>query len=140
MLGIDWERLLEEARARSFIYILQHAFQAMDEVLEVAIPEGFRERLADSPVALRERLEYSVRRRDKNYKFTLIGRWCQLSRYYPERGFCWKVLNFPSFLTKVWHVRRYRDLVPYLFRVSFLYGWRHLSGKRSDDDDGSRRS
>ena len=136
---IDWERLLEEARARSFIYILQHAFQAMDEVLEVAIPQGFRERLADSPVALRERLEYRVRRRDKNYKFTLIGRWCQLSRYYPKRGFCWKLLNFPSFLTKVWHVRRYRDLVPYLFKVGFLYGWRHLLGKRSDDDDGSGR-
>ena len=132
---IDWDRLLAEARTRSFVYILQHAFQAIDNVLEISIPQQFRKQLAETSVSVRERLEYGVRLRDKNYKLTLIGRWCQLGRYYPDRNSCWRLWNFPSFLIQVWHIRRFRDFFPYLFRASFMYCWRQLSIKRFNEEN-----
>ena len=132
---IDWDRLLAEAKTRSFVLILQRALQAIDEVLEVSIPAAFRERLANTPVSYRERVEYGIRLRDNNYKFTLVGRWCQLSRYHPDRNLCWKVGYFPSFLLKVWHIHRYRDFFPHLFQSISMYFWRHTSMKRLNDED-----
>ena len=62
---IDWDRLLEEAKKRSFVWILQHAFRSIDDILSDSIPSDFREHLHATPVAYRERLEYRVRLLDK---------------------------------------------------------------------------
>src|SRR5262249_11969646 len=77
---IDWDRIVDLAERRMLPLVVWRAFEQLAQLSGTSAPAATMRRLADASVSWAERREYEQRLVDVNYRYTIVGRWCELSR------------------------------------------------------------
>jgi hypothetical protein len=109
--GLEWETFLAEAERRLLGPTLLLAFRTLDEILERdAVPPGVIERLSRLPAPWYARSEVRLRQRTVDYRYTPVGRLCELQRRHPTAGPLRLARTAPGFLMEIWNLDRLRKL------------------------------
>jgi hypothetical protein len=126
---IDWSRLLAEAARRWLTVVVREGLAEVAALTGTAPPPDVTARLRATAVTRAERHEYGRRLVDPDYRYTIVGRWCQLSRQYPAASPARRLLETPSFMQQIWAVDRKAALpLTLAFRIVPAYVARVVRG------------
>ncbi len=110
---IDWSVLEERARRLLLVAVVRDMMERFDALLPGILPPAALARIQALPVSRIERLELAQRLRDKDYRYTPVGRWAQFRRRYPSGS---PLRHGPTFLQSVWAVQS-----PWALPTEFLF-------------------
>jgi hypothetical protein len=101
---IDWRLLCSEAERRLLTVVVREGLARVAAVAGVEPPRDVTRRLSAVRVCRAELREYRRRLVDQDYRYTVTGRWCELSRQYGDRGLARRLARVPSFMQQIWSV------------------------------------
>ena len=111
---IDWDRMMALAERRWLTIVVREAFELVIRIAGIGPPADVMHRLRTTPVAWAEKLDYQRRLVDVDYRYTVVGRWCQLSRQYAELSPSRRLLRAPTFMQQIWAVES-KARLPFTF-------------------------
>jgi len=103
---IEWDILLEHARARELTIQLREALGYLKKTFEAPIPDGLLEHLRQVPLSRMERFEFHVASRPRHPLFGNLLKYTVAYRRINEpQSFVLKVLLYPNFLQVCWRIK-----------------------------------
>jgi Uncharacterised nucleotidyltransferase len=127
---IDWDRFIALAVRRRLTVVVGEALGQLAELVGVHAPLAVEARLGEIGASWAERREYRRRLVDTDYRYTIVGRWCELSRQYGEHGLLGRIARIPEFMQQIWSVDNKVELpVTLAFRIVPAYVTRVVRGK-----------
>ena len=128
--AIDWDRLVALAERRMLMLVVRRAFEQLAELSGTTAPAEVMRRLAAAHVSWAERREYARRVVDIDYRYTIVGRWCELSRQNANASLSRRISRIPGFMQQIWAVDRKAALpLTLAFRIVPAYVARVVRGK-----------
>ncbi len=126
---IEWDRLVALASRRWLTVVVREALALVAELSGTAAPAEVIERLARVRPSFAERREYERRLVDPHYRYTLLGRWVQLSRQHSDVRPLRRLARVPAFMQQIWAVDR-KAILPFTlaFRIVPAYVARVVRG------------
>jgi hypothetical protein len=106
--GIDWPRLVAQARARRFTLRMRETLCYLSTAMGAAIPAETLEQLSRLPLSPLERLEYRVQSREHRLLGELPTYWCNYLRARP--GGMLRPLGFARYLQRAWALESPSDV------------------------------
>lgn len=126
---IDWDRLLDQAERRWLTVVVSEALAEITTLSGTAPPSAVTERLRRAYPSWAERQEYRRRLVDAHYRYTVLGRWTQLSRQYADVSAPRRLVHVPAFMQQIWAVDRKAVLpLTLAFRIVPAYVARLVRG------------
>jgi hypothetical protein len=127
---IDWDRIVRLAEQRMLTLVVRRAFEQLAELSGTAAPAEALRQLARVRVSWAERREYARRVVDIDYRYTIVGRWCELSRQHGRVSLSRRISRIPGFMQQIWAVDRKAALpLTLAFRIVPAYVARVVRGK-----------
>jgi hypothetical protein len=127
---IDWNRIVELAEQRMLTLVMRRAFEQLGELSGTHAPAETMRRLTEAHVSWAERREYEQRVVDIDYRYTIVGRWCELSRQHGHASLSRRISRIPGFMQQIWSVDSMAALpVTLAFRIVPAYVARVVRGK-----------
>jgi hypothetical protein len=111
--GIDWDRLIEQARRQQTVLPLKEALGFLKKEMEAPIPGRVMGALHDSPVTWIDWFEFKSRmspRTTRGPVLSLMFHFAQYSRAKIAPGFVPRVFGFLHYFKHIWHLRHLRQL------------------------------
>lgn len=126
---IDWNRLLDQAERRWLTVVVREGLAQVAALSGTAPPSWVTERLQRVHPTWAERREYQRRLVDAHYRYTVLGRWAQLSRQHAEVSAPRRLAHVASFMQQIWAVDR-KAVLPFTlaFRIVPSYVARIVRG------------
>jgi hypothetical protein len=101
--GIEWSRLVAEARARRFVMRAAAMLAYLRRNFTAPIPEGVLRQLQSLPVSRLERFEFAVGNRRQGVLGELPSYWCNYRRLRGDGQVGWP-LGFLRYLQQTWQL------------------------------------
>jgi hypothetical protein len=114
--GIDWHRLLNEARRRRLVMSLKKTLVYLREVFSAPVPADIISSLGSIRPLLTERMEFWMNGRPRGLVRDMVYLWCMHARRSGVTGFIRLMFRFPSFLRRFWRVPDDKGLAGFLIR------------------------
>ena len=119
--GMDWQRLVTQARKLGLTLPLQDTLRYLQDRWDVGIPSTVLHNLQEAPVSRVELLEYVVRTRPRTTINAALYYWTQNARWVGDVGIGYQLVRFPAYLRSVYGLEYLRQIP---FRILYALGHR----------------
>jgi hypothetical protein len=102
--GLDWDRLLGQARGRENVLALREALGYLRGLLNIPVPRGVLLSLDRTPVSRRARREFRISARPPGLTGELPRHWHIYLRLAGKPAGLRRLLGFPNYLRHAWNI------------------------------------
>jgi hypothetical protein len=113
---LDWERLVEQARANRLSLALEYGLRFLDEHFELDIPTAVLARLGAIPRSRAERLDHRLARAHPYPGVNTLRSWARYRRQTAQEGERPSLFGFADYQRQFWGLANRRELIGFLLR------------------------